>query len=774
MEGTPPIRILLSSEAKSRNRDRSADILRDSPRRLLDAHRNPRTPRQRQNPCEGDSTTSARARSSTREAREWMAHALVRGTRDYRVELVRDRNRFTGSCECPYYADRAEICKHIWAALLEAERRGLLAGDGPVDAGAILEPEYRPSALSDPGDRACRTRRRGRSRPRPRRRRRGRASSASSSRTSARPNARSRCRASRTARSSTRSTCGETLAGRGTVVNVLFRQRRKNGAWSKPKAVTLTPLEAEHMVDADDREILSLLIGAGHTWTYGGMYDASYQRLSRYVLNGPLEDRVLPMLARSGRGHLDRIGDEHGLFPIGWDDGPAWRFDLEIAVDEKHDGLVLNGAIRPRTASGWRFATRPCCSAAGFCSRGRRWRGWSSTAASPGSRVSEAWVPSRFPGANQARCSKRSRVPGCTRVRCRPSCATRCSTATRDRASASNRPERQNPYALRQDLRATVLFDYDGVTVDAPPGATAYDAERRRLVRRNRAAEQTAIDRLHQLGFRYTWSHFESRQVLGISPDQFPRVVHTLVKEGWRVEAEGRAVPNRRQHAARGVVGHRLVRPARDGRVRRRPVRPVSAAARRHRARRGRRGAGRRERGPAAGGVAAPLRRHRRVRRRSKGMRSGSGRSQAALLDALLAAQPAIAYDEVFERVRSELQTFTGVQALDAAGVVPRARCANTSARRSAGSTSCGGSASAAAWPTTWGSARPSWCWRCSRRGARSRTKGDRRPVARRRAAIAGVQLDGGGGALRAEAEGARPHGTAARPWPASATRTWS
>ena len=42
----------------------------------------------------------------------------------------------------------------------------------------------------------------------------------------------------------------------------------------------------------------------------------------------------------------------------------------------------------------------------------------------------------------------------------------------------------------------------------------------------------------------------------------------------------------------------------------------------------------------------------RRVRRRSKGMRSGSGRSQAALLDALLAAQPAIAYDEVFERVR--------------------------------------------------------------------------------------------------------------------------
>ena len=30
---------------------------------------------------------------------EWVANAVVRGTRDYRVELVRDRNRFTGSCE---------------------------------------------------------------------------------------------------------------------------------------------------------------------------------------------------------------------------------------------------------------------------------------------------------------------------------------------------------------------------------------------------------------------------------------------------------------------------------------------------------------------------------------------------------------------------------------------------------------------------------------------------------------------------------------------------
>ena len=327
---------------------------------------------------------------------------------------------------------------------------------------------------------------------------------------------------------------------------MLFRQRRKNGAWSKPKAVTLTPLEAEHMVNADDREILSLLIGAGHTWTYGGMYDASYQRLSRYVLNGPLEDRVLPLLARSGRGHLDRIGEEHGLFPIGWDDGPAWRFDLEIAVDEKHDGLVLNGGfVRGRE----RLALRDPALLLG--------RGFLFTRTSMARLELDggfAWlarlrsvgpitIPRSESGALLETLARSGLHPRSLPAELRYEVF---DGDPRPRVRV-NRPERQNPYALRQDLRATVLFDYDGVTVDAPPGATAYDAERRRLVRRNRAAEQTSIDRLHQLGFRYTWSHFESRQVLGISPDQFPRVVHTLVKEGWRVEADdGSRVGTRR------------------------------------------------------------------------------------------------------------------------------------------------------------------------------------------------------------------------------------
>src|SRR4029078_1592352 len=101
----------------------------------------------------------------------------------------------------------------------------------------------------------------------------------------------------------------ETLNGYGTVLHVLFRQRRKGGTWSKARAANLTPSEAEHLADPADREILSLLLGAGSPWSYGTTYEPGYSR-SRYVLNGPLEDVILPLVARSGRGGLDRIGDQ--------------------------------------------------------------------------------------------------------------------------------------------------------------------------------------------------------------------------------------------------------------------------------------------------------------------------------------------------------------------------------------------------------------------------------------------------------------------------------
>ena len=266
--------------------------------------------------------------------------------------------------------------------------------------------------------------------------------------------------------------------------------------------------------------------------------------------------------------------------------------------------------------------------------------------------------------------------------------------------------------------RATVQFEYDGAIVEGPAAAAAFDAANRRLVRRNRDAEQAAIDRLHELGFRYTWSHFESRQLLGISPELFPRVVHTLVNEGWRVEAEGRSfrrAVGMRLEVSSGIDWFDLHGRVDFGDGRSAPIPQLLAAV---------------SRGEDVvvlddGSVGLLpeewLRRYAAIAGfgRAEGDAIRFERSQAALLDALLAAQPAIAYDETFARARPSCDSFSGIIADDPPRVVPVARCASISARRSAGLRFFGASASAAAWPTTWASARRSWCSRCSTRAAR-------------------------------------------------------
>ncbi len=51
--------------------------------------------------------------------------ALVIGGNPYWVEINYDLGRLRVSCECPSFEEYG-YCKHVWAALLEADRRGAL------------------------------------------------------------------------------------------------------------------------------------------------------------------------------------------------------------------------------------------------------------------------------------------------------------------------------------------------------------------------------------------------------------------------------------------------------------------------------------------------------------------------------------------------------------------------------------------------------------------------------------------------------------------------
>ncbi len=85
-------------------------------------------------------------------------------------------------------------------------------------------------------------------------------------------------------------------------------------------------------------------------------------------------------------------------------------------------------------------------------------------------------------------------------------------------------------------------FDYGGVVVHAAdPRPGIYQAEQRRLILRDREAEEQGGARLRQLGFRDL--HFYDRsdhELVELSAKHLPRVVRELLAEGWQVEAEGK------------------------------------------------------------------------------------------------------------------------------------------------------------------------------------------------------------------------------------------
>ncbi len=66
--------------------------------------------------------------------------AKVRGTTKYRVRVRLRGAKLLASCTCPYFSPQGEPCKHLWATLLLADSRGILADGtelrGSPDPGA--------------------------------------------------------------------------------------------------------------------------------------------------------------------------------------------------------------------------------------------------------------------------------------------------------------------------------------------------------------------------------------------------------------------------------------------------------------------------------------------------------------------------------------------------------------------------------------------------------------------------------------------------------------
>jgi superfamily II DNA or RNA helicase len=599
--------------------------------------------------------------------------ATVRGSEWYQVHLTRFGDEILASCGCPYFTDRNDFCKHIWAVILAADAEGFLIGDAPLTKDVYLESAYTGGSHQTE---IARRESSGHGPPStPAREPWQRFLHAVQQRTTSDgpPLAYRYAQGEILYVIDREATIGDVVP----TIQVQWRTRKKNGAWGKPQPAALVAAEIEQLPDEADRHIVSLLLGASDPYVMATY--ASVSARASFRLAGPLIDRVLPLVAQSGRlylhehttmgrgggrelGPLREAMNHEPVTALAWDGGPPWIFRLDVTLARDNHVRVDGALVREAEEIP---VTEPdvILSASFLIVRGTVARfdhrgalAWLTELRKSGPTLIPAdAVPSLVEAMAQSSVDP-SHLPDQLRYEV-------VVTTPRPRIRMARSPRSQG-HGTREELDAAVEFDYAGTVIPARPESGGYDPERRRLVRRDQAAERAAIQRVQQLGFHRPWYFDAKAGTLAIAVERFPAAVRALVEEGWHVEAEGRmfrAAHGLQMQVKSGVDWFELHGLVDFGDGRSMPIAEVLAALRR---------------GDATvilddgtrGMVPEEwLRRYAKIAGfgETKGDHVRYRPSQTALLDALLETQPSVRIDEAFARARAELAAFSGVIPLD-------------------------------------------------------------------------------------------------------------
>ncbi len=585
------------------------------------------------------------------DAGERAVSARVQGSQVYRVSLSVADGFLDYSCTCPFFTGDSNACKHIWATALAAEERGCLKKI--LDSEDYLG-ERRASLL--PGGPVV-----ARSRP-PKGQAPGWQQQLQTLRYALTPAVTPFDDRPTPERELFYLIDVDYTVSRGKLtIEVARRERKTNGDWGKLKSQRLYSREVEALTDATDRRIAAMLFGARQDlgYSYSSYYDSAP---SLFAVPENLWELALPLMCQSGRCLL-RSPKLHSDTPLQWDDGPAW--ELCLTVERESDGgrYRLAGSLRRGAAE--LSLSEPLLLIPGglIFHDGRIARlndhgafAWVSVLIGPvavtfAAEDSEVFLDELVSIPNRPRLELPAELQFET-------------VAGAPRPRLFLKPGKRNSWS-RERLTAELSFDYGGALVSQQDrGGGFYQKEQRRLVTRDRAAEEGALARLKQLGFRKGWEY--DRVDLQIAPDQLGRVVRVLSAEGWHIEAQGSLYRNAGALTMQvnsgvdwfGIDGAAEFGDTKVGLPRLlRAIKQGDATVRLD---------------DGSLGIIPEEWLTKYSMLAGLGTFEGDGvhfaRSQAGLLDALLASEPAISFDAVFERVRRELQNFSGVAAAAPAG----------------------------------------------------------------------------------------------------------
>ncbi|MEK6409562.1 MAG: SNF2-related protein [Acidobacteriota bacterium] len=620
-----------------------------------------------------------------------VVQAVVNGSEEYDVSLkIVGRDLLVG-CTCPYYENA--LCKHIWATMLAAERKGYLTGtdhlptrlvrSDPMDFdeeedgygeedGYDDDSEYRDYDDEQP---TTPSRLRAQRSPKPLQRRIGTPASKPPVWQQQLESVNRSMRAFSDEQTRpwplTRELfyivdVSSTLLGSGLAISLACREMKRNGEWGKIRT-TGFPTSRVAQLHEPDRQIVALLMGGREPYSYN--YTSQYSGASqRYKLFDPLDQTLMPMMCKTGRCRLlvspaaqtePSATPKDEMLPLDWDAGEPWEFWLEVRRDESQ--LVTLGSLR-RGAERMELSEPSLLTPALVFARGR--------AARLNDFEAFAWISQlRTDGPLCAPAEKGSllleevlRLPKVPRLDLPEELQyEEVAVAPQSRLKlAKLELSRWQPGRVGGELS----FNYDGRVVAADDKRTAiFQPEARRIILRDRAAEQFAAERLRQLGFVRQSSSYEPQPLLALAAKKMPLVVRTLVNEGWHVEAKGNIYREPREFRIEVTSGidwfeHHGTVDFGDAKAN---LPELIAALKRG------------DNSVVLGDGTFGLLPEEWLKKYGLLASLGSTeadhvrftRSQVGLLDALLASQPEASFDAAYSRARDELQRFEGIREAD-------------------------------------------------------------------------------------------------------------
>lgn len=589
-------------------------------------------------------------------------HARVHGGRWYDVDLALDGADLEITCDCPYFNEWG-ACKHLWAAVLEADRQGALTAARQVQNLHVVEIDSDGEAFEDEDEweeepaRVTSPKPRYQIPPPPQIPVWQEHLGAIRQKLEQHPPRASTwppgfeiwfaidVNSSRTA---------------GAIALDLFsRSRKKSGEWTVFKDLRLTAAQSASLPDEADRDIVAAMFGGQEYFslTYFNAYGAyGNYGTQRKTLPPTLALKLIPQIAATGRLAVRPEGAiDHQIEPAGWDPGDPWKLWLEVRQDER-DQWKISGSLR-RGEERMALAEPALLLESGLLlAHGRVAR------FDPGD--SFAWVRQLrevksipFPDRD------RDRVVGALLE-----CAALPPLDIDDALRFEQRPAELKPglrISQKNDrsgdwFEGRLILDYGRGWQDYfVSGGGTWLPEERVYLRRDREAEQRTFETLSAAGLR---PQDEAHGIWRLPTKAMPRVVRELLHAGWHVEAEGKAF--RRPGASSvnvssGIDWFELHAEVDYGGGVTASLPQLLAALRRG------------DTMVALGDGSFGLLPEEWLARFAPLAGLGSQedthlrfqRNQAGLLDALLAAQPEVRVDEVFQQARDRLRAFHGVAA---------------------------------------------------------------------------------------------------------------